>query len=75
MLEQEIKNNIRSIKHNTIEGWRIEYSIVHNHILMFFVSLTTLHTITRYFDNEEKAVEYAKLIISLDPTIQQPTRF
>lgn len=50
-------------------GWWIKFSVVnHSEILLIFTSMYTGQTILRYFNDEEKAVEFINYIIDFDPT-------
>lgn len=51
-------------------GWWIKFSTYCGHnVLLVFTSMFTGQTIVRYFDNEDKAVNYINYIIETDPSI------
>lgn len=52
-------------------GWWIKFSVFEKHnVLLVFTSMFTGQTIVRYFDDEEKAVDYINFIVESDPTDQ-----
>lgn len=74
LLEREITRNLKRFDSTEKNGWILSYSIVHEHILLTFVSKYTNQTIMRYFVDEDAACDYIDKILSKDPTKNVPQR-
>ena len=67
----EIANNSRSFAPVNRNGWWIKFSTYHSYnILIMFVSQYTGQTLVRYFDDEDRAVQFINYVTELDPTIE-----
>lgn len=50
-------------------GWAIKFSVLnHTGILLIFTSTYTGQTIIRYFDDEDKAVNFVNYIVNTNPS-------
>lgn len=68
MVLKEIIQNIKTFQPIIKNGWEVQFSEVHGHILMYFTSTQTGQTIIRYFTDENKAAKLVTRITSNNPS-------
>lgn len=65
----KLKSKIASFSPVNRNGWLVKFSVLdHSGILLIFTSTFTGQTILRYFEDEERAVEFINFIIHSDPS-------
>lgn len=62
---QDIKSNLRSFVPIQRNGWVIKLSTYRsNNILLLFYSVYTGQSFVRFYDDEDKAVDYINIVVS-----------
>jgi hypothetical protein len=69
----EIASSSKSFLPVNRNGWWIKFSTYNSHnVLLVITSMFTGQTLVRYYDDEEKAVNFINYIIECDPELEIP---